>query len=64
MSATGSATSTANYNGFGGAATTTAASSNNNNNNKKNAATALNIGQSYGLAIVFSGLFAGFALML
>jgi hypothetical protein len=54
-----SATSTAVYTGFGGAATTTAASG------KTGAATtAMSLGQSYGLAVVFAGLFAGFAMVL
>jgi len=59
--ATGAQTTGANagYSGFGGAAATSTGSP------KKGAATvAASMGQSYGLAIVFSGLFAGFALML
>jgi len=51
------------YTGLGGgvaAATTTAASS-----TKKNGAqAALDLGHSYGLAVVFGGLFAGFALVM
>ncbi|KAF2187624.1 hypothetical protein K469DRAFT_704538 [Zopfia rhizophila CBS 207.26] len=44
--------------GFGGAAATTAAGG-------KGAASAmLNLGQSYGLAVVFAGVFAGFAIIL
>jgi hypothetical protein len=54
-----SATGSAAYTGFGGAAATTAAGG------KKGAATtAMNLGQGYGLAVVFAGLFAGFALVL
>ncbi|KAF8865295.1 hypothetical protein BDZ45DRAFT_668732 [Acephala macrosclerotiorum] len=49
------------YTGLGGsaAATTTAASS-----TKSGAQTAIDLGRSYGLAIVFAGLFAGFALVM
>jgi hypothetical protein len=55
-----SVTGTAAYTGFGGAAATTTAAS-----GKKGAATtAMNLGQSYGLAVVFAGLFAGFAMIL
>jgi hypothetical protein len=50
--------------GFGGAAATTGASSDNNNNKQGAASAILNLGQSYGLAVVFTGLFAGFALVL
>lgn len=51
------------YNGLGGAgATSTSASS---SGNKKNGGqTALDLGRSYGLAVVFTGLFAGFALVM
>jgi len=49
----------AGYTGFGGAAATSTGSP------KKGAApVAVSVGQSYGLAIVFAGLFAGFALVL
>lgn len=44
--------------GFGGAAATTGAG------NGGGAPSALNLGQSYGLAIVVAGFFAGFALIL
>jgi hypothetical protein len=55
-----SVTGTAAYTGFGGAAATTTAAG-----GKKGAATtAMNLGQSYGLAVVFAGLFAGFAMIL
>jgi hypothetical protein len=65
MSQTSTASSTARTSvpvtGFGGAAATTAASS----SNKDGAASSmLNLGQSYSLAIVFAGLFAGFAIIL
>ena len=54
-----SATGTAAYTGFGGAAATTAAGG------KSGAATtAVNLGQSYGVAVVFASLFAGFAMVL
>ncbi|KAH8813180.1 hypothetical protein F5884DRAFT_787651 [Xylogone sp. PMI_703] len=47
------------FDGFG------SSGSSNNNNNKGNAAPAtIELGRSYGLAIVFTGLFAGFALVL
>jgi len=49
----------AQYTGFGGAAATTAATT-----HKGAAMAAVDMGRSYGLAIVFSGLFAGFALVL
>ena len=55
-----SATGSAAYTGFGGAAATTTAAG-----GKKGAATTtMNLGQSYGLAVVFAGLFAGFAMAL
>ncbi|KAF2498686.1 hypothetical protein BU16DRAFT_536694 [Lophium mytilinum] len=47
------------YTGFGGAAATSTGSA-----KKGAAASAMQVGSSYGLAIVFSGLFAGFALVL
>ncbi|OCK92843.1 uncharacterized protein K441DRAFT_662470 [Cenococcum geophilum 1.58] len=55
-----SATGTAAYTGFGGAAATTTAAG----GNKGAATTAMNLGQSYSLAVVFAGLFAGFAMVL
>ena len=50
------------YTGLGGSAvaTTAAASS----NNKSGAQAALDLGRNYGLAVIFSGLFAGFALVM
>ncbi|PMD20951.1 hypothetical protein NA56DRAFT_626829 [Hyaloscypha hepaticicola] len=50
------------YTGLGGGsvATTAAASS----NNKNGAQAALDLGRNYGLAVIFSGLFAGFALVM
>lgn len=45
--------------GFGGAAATTTAAG-----GKGAATAAMNLGQSYGLAIVFAGFFAGFAMIL
>ncbi|TVY49826.1 hypothetical protein LOCC1_G000451 [Lachnellula occidentalis] len=55
----GGASNTQVYNGLGGAATTTAASG-----KKSDAQSALDIGRSYGLAVVFAGIFAGFALVM
>jgi len=60
--ATNAATTTGGgqYSGFGGAAATTTAST-----TKKGAAmAAVDVGKSYGLAVVFAGLFAGFAVLL
>jgi len=50
------------YTGLGGGAvaTTAAASS----NNKNGAQAALDLGRNYGLAVIFGGLFAGFALVM
>jgi hypothetical protein len=50
------------YTGLGGGAVTTtpAASS----NNKSGAQAALDLGRNYGLTVIFSGLFAGFALVM
>ncbi|KAL3422154.1 hypothetical protein PVAG01_06310 [Phlyctema vagabunda] len=67
--ATGSGSSSSGgvvYNGLGGAAETTAASSSNSDSSSQDsgAQTALNLGKSYGLAVVFAGLFAGFALVI
>lgn len=60
------ATNSAAYTGFGGAAATTtaASSSNNNGNNQGAAAAAMNLGQSYGMAIVLAAFFGGAALIL
>ncbi|TVY42459.1 hypothetical protein LSUB1_G001730 [Lachnellula subtilissima] len=55
----GGASNTQVYNGLGGAATTTAASG-----KKSDAQSALDIGRSYGLAVVFASIFAGFALVM
>lgn len=53
------------YTGLGGGAVATAASNNNNGDDKKNnSQMALDLGRSYGLAVVFAGLFAGFALVM
>jgi hypothetical protein len=54
-------------NGFGGAEETPASSSNSNNNggnSKSGGSMAVDLGRSYGLAVVFAGVFAGFALVL
>lgn len=51
------------YTGLGGGAvatSTTAAGS----SNKSGAQAALDLGRSYGLAVIFGGLFAGFALVM
>ncbi len=51
------------YNGLGGAATTS--SSGSTPTNKSNRAQAsLDLGRSYGVAIIVAGLFAGFALVI
>ncbi|KAI9047727.1 hypothetical protein LZ554_008437 [Drepanopeziza brunnea f. sp. 'monogermtubi'] len=54
------------YNGLGGAATTPASDSSNSQTNtqQSGAEIALGLGHSYGLAVVFTGVFAGFALVL
>jgi hypothetical protein len=49
------------YTGVGGAAATTTASS--SSNKKSGSQAALDLGRSYGLAVVFAGLFAGFAMV-
>jgi hypothetical protein len=50
------------YTGLGGgsAATTTASTS----NKKSGSRAALDVGRNYGLAVLFGGLFAGFALVM
>lgn len=60
---TATATSSAGiiYNGFGGSAATTTAST---SSKKSGAQAAFNLGQSYSLAAILVGLFAGFALMI
>jgi len=60
--ATGSPTSSgpAVFNGFGGSSSSSSSSS----SKKGGAQAAVDVGRSYGLAIVFTGLFAGFALIL
>jgi len=57
--ASGTSTSGVVYNGLGGSATTTASS-----NSKSGSQMTLDFGRSYGLAVVFAGLFAGFALVM
>jgi len=49
------------FTGLGGAVATAAAGK---DTKKGGAQTALNLGRSYGLAVVFAGLFAGFALVI
>ncbi|KAH6669422.1 hypothetical protein B0J14DRAFT_119058 [Halenospora varia] len=49
------------YTGLGGAAATTTAAA---SGNKSGAQAALDMGRSYGLAVIFAGLFAGFALIM
>jgi len=51
------------FNGLGGAAATQTSSSS-SDSQKSNAQAALDIGRSYGLVAVFTGLFAGFALVM
>lgn len=62
LSATASQTEKASIpvTGFGGATAT----GSNNGNGQGAASATLNLGQSYGLAILFAGVFAGFALIL
>lgn len=50
------------YNGLGGAAAATTAASSSTQGSGADAALAL--GRSYGLAVVFAGIFAGFALLM
>jgi len=49
------------YTGLGGSAATTAAST---SNKKSGSQAALDVGRNYGLAVLFGGLFAGFALVM
>jgi hypothetical protein len=49
------------FTGLGGGAVATAAAG---KSKEGGAMTALDLGRSYGLAVVFAGLFAGFALVL
>lgn len=49
------------YNGIGGAAATTTAASSTKNSGSDSA---IDLGRSYGLVVVFAGLFAGFALVM
>jgi len=55
------------YNGLGGDATTTTpaagAQATSGDTKKNGSQMALDIGRSYGFAVVFAGLFAGFALV-
>lgn len=50
------------FTGLGGAASTSTSTS--SSSTKSNAQAALDLGRSYGLIAVFSGLFAGFALVM
>lgn len=58
------------FNGFGGASSTptsgssSSGSSSGSSSSKSGAQAAVEVGRSYGLAIVFTGLFAGFAMIL
>jgi hypothetical protein len=52
------------YNGIGGAATTTAAAAESTSTAKSGADSAMDLGRNYGLVIVFTGIFAGFALVM
>ena len=52
------------YSGLGGAEATTTAASSSGGGSKSGSQAALDIGRSYGLAVVFSGIFAGFALVM
>jgi hypothetical protein len=59
------AASTSGFDSFGGSGSGAATTSSAGGSGSKSAAiTALNLGQSYGLAVVMGGIFAGFALML
>ena len=51
------------FTGLGGAAATQTSSSS-SGSNKSSAERAMDLGRSYGLVAVFSGLFAGFALVM
>jgi len=51
------------FTGLGGGAVATAAAGS-DDSKKGGAQTALDLGRSYGLAVVFAGLFAGFALVM
>lgn len=61
-SVTGATSATAGvvYNGLGGAAAATGTSS----STQSGSEAALNLGRNYGLAVVFVGLFAGYALVM
>jgi len=52
------------YTGLGGVATATNTPSSSTSNTKSGAQAALDLGRSYGLAVVFGGIFAGFALVM
>ncbi len=59
--ATGAGATDTVYNGFGNDATTTGSgSSSTSASNKSGARAALDLGQSYGMAVIVAGLFAGF----
>ncbi|KAH8596683.1 hypothetical protein B0O99DRAFT_105489 [Bisporella sp. PMI_857] len=70
MPATATSTSTSTngpvvYSGLGGDGSSSSSSSSSSTSSDKNAALAtLDLGRSYGLAVVFAGLFAGFAILL
>jgi hypothetical protein len=51
------------YNGIGGAAATTTAAAA-SSTKKSGSDAAIDLGRSYGLVVVFAGLFAGFALVM
>jgi hypothetical protein len=59
-----STTSNQVFDGIPGTSATATSSPDQGSSNDKSAATALNIGRSYGLAVVAGGIFAGFAFML
>lgn len=52
------------FDGIPGTSATSTSSADSGNSNDQSAAAALNIGRSYGLAVVAGGIFAGFAFML
>jgi len=58
--AAGGAGSTQVFTGLGGAAATTTSAS----GKKSDAQSVLDMGRSYGLAVVFTGIFTGFALVM
>jgi hypothetical protein len=52
------------YTGLGGGAAATTTPSSAQSTTKSGAQAALDLGRSYGLAVVFGGIFAGFALIM